>query len=436
MFASFLASLLLTFAPQPALASGSVVLAPPLTVARLSEEFNNTLKFSNRKDALVPREKTARRVRIHGAASSKATERARSASGSRVVYEPVTRSDNRFGIYVTANTMKDDERLDRFMDGVAKVNGSAIVVEVKGGYAFFTTTSELAAKYDLVRPMGDLTQVIDRAHRKGLYVIGRFIALNDPLLAQRAPETRVKHPKSGVGLGETWVDGSHPTVLEYNRQLLKDLVVTGIDEVNLDYIRFSTELPGILAGYSTEEKVAHIEEFVKMAREVINEYSPKTKLGLSTYAILGWNYDVNLNALGQDVVKFAPLVDVISPMAYPSTFSVDGGYYNPDKHKGSRDYYLVWRTLEGYKKLLGEEVGREKLRPWIQGYFITQKQVLDQVQAVYDAGLCGFTVWNANNNYETTLTALAAMPKVPEHCVGYYDYKIVKDGTTMHGAAE
>jgi len=41
--------------------------------------------------------------------------------------------------------------------------------------------------------------------------------------------------------------------------------------------------------------------------------------------------------------------------------------------------------------------------------------VKDQIQAVFDAGLCGFQVWNANNNYQYTYPAMKDM-QLPENC--------------------
>ncbi len=123
---------------------------------------------------------------------------------------------------------------------------------------------------------------------------------------------------------------------------------------------------------------------------------------------------MNVKTLGQDVVRFAPLLDVISPMAYPATFT-SPEYYVPGKHPVSRMYWLVYRTLTGYQELLGEE-HKHKLRPWIQGYYVDKKDMKEQMQAVYDTGLCGFQVWNANNNYQYTYPAMGEMT-VPENCL-------------------
>jgi hypothetical protein len=197
-------------------------------------------------------------------------------------------------------------------------------------------------------------------------------------------------------------------------EVLCDLAKSGIDEVNFDYIRFSTENFVALGVFSAQQKADKVYSFVAKARETIDRCGASTKLGLSTYAILGWNYPVNLETLGQDFVRFAPLVDVISPMAYPATFSENGGYWNPAKHGSSRMYWLVKRTITGYQELLGDEQ-KGKIRPWIQGYGVTAQNVQDQIKAVYDTGNCGFQFWNAGNNYDVVYKGMAAMTP-PEHC--------------------
>ncbi|HRH93279.1 MAG TPA: putative glycoside hydrolase, partial [Candidatus Peribacteria bacterium] len=173
---------------------------------------------------------------------------------------------------------------------------------------------------------------------------------------------------------------------------------------------------GALGVYSGQQKADHVETFIKAMRASIDRCNPSTKLGISTFAILGWDYARNVETLGQDVVRFAPLVDVISPMAYPATFT-SPEYYIPGKNPRSRMYWLVYRTLTGYQKLLGPE-DSHKLRPWIQGYGVVKKDMRDQIDAVYDAGLCGYQVWNAGNNYKPVYVALKDEHSRPEACGG------------------
>lgn len=317
------------------------------------------------------------------------------------------------GIYLRPASIANS--IDAYLDALQANNGNAVIMDVKTGYVYFHSTSELAGEIGLVRPLYDLPAIVQKAKDRGLYTMARYVAVKDASLAVRRPQTRMRHPVTGVAADAVWVDPAHPMVLEVNRQILKDVALSGIDEINLDYIRYPTEHSKAKLGIAGRDRAARVIKFIEMAREVIDENAPDVKLGLSTFAILGWDYESNLVNLGQDVVAFAHLVDVISPMAYPSTFSRGGAYYNPAKHKGSREYHLVWQTLEGYKELLGDSHSF-KLRPWIQGYYMSVQNIKDQMQATFDAGSCGFTVWSAGNHYERFLKALKDI-KVPARCI-------------------
>jgi hypothetical protein len=334
----------------------------------------------------------------HGAAASSVAERNPAAYA---------------GVYLGAGSMGRDEFLEQTMKSVGESGGNTIIFDVKGSRVFFDGDTPMADELGLVHNSYDLDSVIKKARERGIYTMGRFVALKDSGLASVKPSTLVRLPKTGVQIQGDFVDADNADVLEYNRQAICTLAKSGIDEINLDYIRFSTANFGALYQFSTEEKTRKITRFVQMARDTIDECGPKTKLGISTFAILGWNYDVNVATLGQAIPELSDIVDIVSPMAYPATFAA-GSYYSPGKHPISRMYYLVWRTLDGYKPLMGEE-NVHKLRPWIQGYGVDTKDMQDQMKAVHDAGVCGFTVWNANNNYGPTYKALPSW-EYPEGC--------------------
>lgn len=326
------------------------------------------------------------------------------------------RADNKMGVYMTASSISRSDFLRKILDDLQAASGSALIFDVKGNGVLFHSTAPMANELGLVKPFYELPEIISELHARGIYVIGRFVALKDAALTSKLPETKVRHPKTGQVLSESWSDPANEKAIEFNMQVVCELAAAGIDEINLDYIRFSTAEFGALRAYSREEKSDRVETFIRATRETIDRCGPKTKLGLSTYAILGWSYDINVATLGQDVVRFAPLVDVISPMAYPATFTSEA-YYNPGKNPGPRNYWLVYRTLTGYAKLLGPEHSR-KLRPWLQGYYVSTKEVQDQIRAVYDAGLCGFTVWSAGNFYDQTFAAMRKDTLRPARCFG------------------
>jgi hypothetical protein len=325
------------------------------------------------------------------------------------------RSDNKLGIYLTAANAADGTLLDDTLDRLAAIGGTAFVFDVKGMNVYFDADSPLAKEFGLVQPLYDLPAIVKKAKSRGFYTIARFIALKDPLLSAGRPETRIRHPKTGREVGSVWVDGASQTVLDYNREVLREIFKSGIDEVNFDYIRYPTEYAPAAIGLNGSEKAEHIIAFLRMAKATRDDVNPQAKIGISTYAIMGWDFDLNLQAVGQDFPRFAEYVDVISPMAYPSSFSPDG-YYVAGRDPGSRNYFLVYQTIKGYAERLRPE-DRSKLRPWIQGYFMKQKGITDQIDAVYDAGACGFIVWNAQNDYRVAFKAIAAAwDRVPERC--------------------
>lgn len=339
-----------------------------------------------------------------------------SSSSEAPTFAPEIRTDNKVGVYLTSNSIGRKDFFNETLDSIIASGGSSIVFDVKGSRVYFHSAAPAANEMDLVKPVYDLPATMKAAHDRGLYVIGRFIAIKDDGITTKKPETRVTDPTGKHVLSAYWVDPSNEMAIQYNSEVVCELAQAGIDEINLDYIRFSTADFGALGVYSGQEKADHVETFIRAMRASIDRCNPNTKLGISTFAILGWDYARNVETLGQDVVRFAPLVDVISPMAYPATFT-SPEYYIPGKNPRSRMYWLVYRTLTGYQKLLGPEDSK-KLRPWIQGYGVVKKDMRDQIDAVYDAGLCGFQVWNAGNNYKPVYAALKDEHSRPETCGG------------------
>jgi|TARA_Y100000310_G_scaffold175693_1_gene175766 hypothetical protein len=331
---------------------------------------------------------------------------------STLAQSPDTFPQKQIGIYLNATNAGDDEFVAGVIDRLPDRGIPALVFDIKGNYVYFDSQSGLANEANLVVSLIDLPALVEKAHSKGIYTIARYIAVRDKFLGRAFPQTRMSHPETGVALDTDWVHPSHETVLEYNRQLIGEIASAGVDEINLDYIRYPTDNLRSLSAMSTGEKIVHLEAFVRMARRAIDMADSDTKLGISTYAILGWYYDSTIQNIGQDIVRFAPFVDVISPMAYPQTFAY-GAYFDPALHPRTREYYLVSRTLKGYIEILGEHAW--KLRPWIQGYYVDTGDMTEQIAAVYDSGLCGFTVWSASNYYQPLYSSLRAL-EVPDRC--------------------
>lgn len=331
---------------------------------------------------------------------------------------PVEKQDrpwNQRGVFFTPNSISDPEYRGYTMARLHEVGGNAIIFDAKGsGVHFDAQHAPLAAELGLINGKYDMKEAVKILDENGIYSIARYIAVKDHSLAEKAPETSLRDPRNGSVLQPGWIDPENETVLEYNREIICELAQSGVDEINLDYIRFDTRDGRVMTAFTGEERIGKIEAFVRMAREAIDACGPHTKLGLSTFAILGWDHDVNAEAIGQDIVRFAPMLDVLSPMAYNANFSLNK-YADPEGQRG-RWNYLVYRTVLGYRELLGPDQAW-KVRPWIQAWGVTTGDVTNQIQGAFDAGACGFLAWNADNGYEPVYNAMKGI-HVPDNCRG------------------
>ncbi len=205
----------------------------------------------------------------------------------------------------------------------------------------------------------------------------------------------------------------------------------GFDEVQFDYLRFSTDtgMDSVDLGKEAEDKDRQqiISEFTQFAADKIHEAG-----GVISADVYGMVIDseVDQKIVGQNYVELSRYLDYISPMIYPSHY----GPYNynipvPD----AEPYRLVLTALQSSKKVLAgipaatvsgnelpdytaEELAalepmdsiHAEVRPWLQDFtaaWVTghisygAEEIREQIQAVYDAGYEEWILWNASNRY-------------------------------------
>ena len=117
--------------------------------------------------------------------------------------------------------------------------------------------------------------------------------------------------------------------------------------------------------------------------------------------------ETDAERVGQNYKAIGGIVDVLSPMVYPSHYA-NGvfGLEVPD----AEPYETVLRALQGSDLEL-QAVGEEKravVRPWLQSFTASWvpehisyegEEIRQQIQAVYDAGYEEWILWNASNRY-------------------------------------
>jgi hypothetical protein len=106
---------------------------------------------------------------------------------------------------------------------------------------------------------------------------------------------------------------------------------------------------------------------------------------------------VDDGGIGQRWEDMTSIVDVASPMVYPSHY--DTGWYEfeePNDHPGP----MVTNALEDGMTRLPRNV---VVRPWLQDFSYTPEQVRDQIEAAEEFGL-GWMLWNSTS--DVTVDAL------------------------------
>ena len=320
--------------------------------------------------------------------------------------------DNVRGIYMTASTVASD-RFQELVDTLVKNGGNAVVmdIEINGGQLAFIPENEFLKTINPGKDFNDYKTKIKILHDKGIYAIARQVVFNDPYTSNRRPDWRIKYKWGNSTFDYRWLDPSKPGVQYYNLMIMEEAAKLGFDEVQFDYIRFpATNHNNLDYWYDESRCGTHdvINGFLERARIVADNYN----IALSTDVFGGvvWG-DVDWRIVGQSIPEMAKIVDAIYPMTYPSHYSPGFyGYYN----MYSEPYDIVHDSIA---RFVEKSAGNAEIRPWIQGfplkaYNFGEKYIADQINAGYDAGATGFTIWSPGNKYTNSWAELDLAPTV------------------------
>jgi hypothetical protein len=280
-----------------------------------------------------------------------------------------------------------------------EAGGNTIVFDAKDDMGAITYHSPIPAKYcpneHYTPNIEELPKLIDYLHRQGVHVVARVVVFKDPIMAKLHPEWCSKREKF-------WLDPANPEVQEYVLTVVRELANSGVDEVQLDYVRYFADRKTTTSkGVPRTDVIAG---FVKKAHDITS--AKGILLSLDMFGIVVWQRDVDVLTVGQDVTKLKGSVDIISPMLYPSHFSKGfGGVKNP----ADEPYDFVFAGMKRMKDLVGNDV---IIRPWLQSFplHVTRgfnaKYVQDQITAARDAGGKGWLMWSPGNHYRESYVGM------------------------------
>lgn len=313
------------------------------------------------------------------------------------------------GIYVTGPTA-GTEKMDELIALVEETELNAMVIDVKNDEGLVTykmQSDTVLAIESGVRYIPDMEALIEKLHEKGIYLIARIVAFKDPYLAEKKPELSLKTETGAIFRdknGEAWVNPYDHEVWDYLVEIGTQAAEAGFDEIQFDYIRFSTDAGAGSIDYGEEAELMTkgeaITGFTKYAYDTLHP------LGVVVSAdVFGTIIDNESDAeiVGQNYQEMAACLDYICPMVYPSHYS--NGVYGleiPDKEP----YETVYHAMSASKEKL--ESPTAGIRVWLQDFTASwlkghisygPDEVRAQIQAVYDAGYEEWILWNARMNY-------------------------------------
>jgi hypothetical protein len=303
------------------------------------------------------------------------------------------------GVHVTMALASIPRQIDTYL----KMPGlNTLEVDVKdenGEVGFLLPATSLARKIGASKPYYKAGRVAGKTRAAGVYLIGRVVVFEDPVLSEKRRDLAIRLPDGSVwrndaGLG--WVNPYDKRVWDYNVEVAVAAARAGFDEIQFDYARFPSDGNVDTAVYSGKVAEAQgwtIARFVHYASTRLRKRGVRVSVdvfGLSATHDLG---------IGQVPRRISKYVDAVYPMVYPSHYRA-GEFNLPDP--SSVPGVTVASSLRDFRRAMR---GRNaKLIPWLEDFSLgpsprTPDEVRAQIEAARRAGTKGFLLWNPSGIY-------------------------------------
>ncbi len=271
---------------------------------------------------------------------------------------------------------------------------NALVFDTKqeGGVVLYETAVAEANDIGAVQAKYDPAAHLAAAKERGLYTITRIVTFEDGIRVRARPELKMA--------GE-WIDPRIREGWEYPIALGEEACSLGFHEIQFDYVRFPAGKTAAVSGQrdlSQEERVGVIRDFLQLARSRIHPLG--CAVSADIFGIVVSTPDDQ--GIGQMPEEVSLVVDVVSPMVYPSHYSLGWlGFPDPNDHP----YSVTADALDDGTPRLASPL---QMRPWLQAFWWTDAEIKESIRAAEERGT-GWMLWNAAGNYSH-----AALPTAEE----------------------
>lgn len=179
-------------------------------------------------------------------------------------------------------------------------------------------------------------------------------------------------------------------------RLMDAAIKLGADEIQLDYIRYAA------SNYPSSQNAQDVHKVISWFKNKIDD---RAKLQIDVFGESSFKESPRI---GQNIPVFAPSVDAVCPMLYPS-------HFEPFREHAKRPYNIIYAALT---KLKSQFSGNTpfKLYPYVElsnyRHSFSDEQLVGyihaQIKAVEDANADGWYAWSAKNKYDRLFNIMAS----------------------------
>ena len=290
---------------------------------------------------------------------------------------------------------------------------NAVELDVKnesGEIGFTEGMPSLAISSGAAQNFYEPRVIVEQLHAAGFYVIGRVVAFEDPIIAEKAPKRAIRTKdgatwKNHAGLG--WMNPYTKANWTYLVDVAKAAGKVGFDEIQFDYVRFPTDgdLTNVKLNRTKAKMEANIAAFLQHAVDELHPLKLRVSadlFGLAATRDLG---------IGQNPRQIAKIVDVMSPMIYPQgycsgEYNIDCPVCNPRDLVARHDARLAEGDRRRHRRAAPVDPGLRLARPSRTGPSRSPRRS----RASREFTERGFLLWDAGSEYDPALLKFPAAP--------------------------
>jgi hypothetical protein len=267
------------------------------------------------------------------------------------------------GIYVQQLTAQDPLRLRELIDKAKKAGFNTFVV-------------------DLWRRSPQYVEAIETIKSAGLHYVPRITIFPDGARREQIDDR---------GL------------LEHRGRLIDYAVKLGAADVQIDYIRFSSR------NAPSPENASKVLDVIRFLRQRVRQRGARLQIDIFGEV----SYGPSLH-IGQDVRLFAPELDAICPMLYPS-------HFEPYRETATKPYETVHGAIVALERQI--KASPIPVYPYIEHFNYRYKMSDEeraayfeaQLEAVLNTSAQGFYIWSVGNYYDIPFAVLERRARARRH---------------------